>query len=263
VPAATGFRLPSGKVMETELLIGVIFQTITQVRAGGFSVSYSEAGRRRHPGEAILNPTSTLGPEGTSPEAVLVESARQGDLEAFSQLINRYERKIFRLARNITQNDEDAEDVLQETFLKAFSHLDGFQGQSKFYTWIVRIAVNEALMKLRKRKSDRTVSLDESIESDEEQPIVREIAVWDNPEQQYTQAEMREILDKAINSLKPIFRVVFVLRDIDELSTEETAETLGLSVAAVKSRLLRARLELREKLTRTFKRKGDQILGYV
>jgi len=93
---------------------------------------------------------------------------------------------------------------------------------------------------------------------------VREIAVWDdNPELRYTQAEMREILDKAIAGLKPIFRAVFVLRDVEEMSTEETAETLGLSVAAVKSRLLRARLQLREKLTRIFKRKGDQILGYV
>lgn len=225
-------------------------------------LGYSEAGRTSRLKEVLLTTASAQGPEGRPQESELVERARQGDLQAFSELINRYERKIFRLARHITQNDEDAEDVLQETFLKAFTHLDGFQAQSKFYTWVVRIAVNEALMKLRKRKSDRTVSLDESIETEEE-PIVREIAVWDNPEKQYTQAEMREILDKAVNSLKPIFRVVFVLRDIEELSTEETAETLGLSIAAVKSRLLRARLELREKLTRTFKRKGDQILGYV
>lgn len=196
-------------------------------------------------------------------EAALVERARQGDLSAFSELVSRYERKIYRMARNITQNDEDAEDILQDSFLKAFEHLDSFQGQSKFYTWLVRIAVNESLMRLRKRKSDRTVSLDENIETDEE-PIVREIAVWDdNPEMRYTQAEMREILDKAIAGLKPIFRAVFVLRDVEEMSTEETAETLGLSVAAVKSRLLRARLQLREKLTRIFKRKGDQILGYV
>ena len=167
------------------------------------------------------------------------------------------------MARNITQNDEDAEDILQDSFLKAYSHLDSFEGQSKFYTWLVRIAVNESLMRLRKRKSDRTVSLDENIETEEE-PIVREIAVWDdNPELRYTQTEMRGILDAAIASLKPIFRTVFVLRDVEELSTEETAEALGLSVAAVKSRLLRARLQLREKLTRVFKRKGEQILGYV
>lgn len=201
--------------------------------------------------------------ESVDPEAPLVERARAGDVRAFGDLVSKYERKVYRMARNILQNDEDAEDVLQETFLKAFEHLDSFQGQSKFYTWLTRIAVNESLMKLRKRKTDRSVSLDESIETDEE-PIVREIAVWDDtPEATYNQAEVRQILDTAISGLKPIFRTVFVLRDVEELSTEETAEALGLSVAAVKSRLLRARLQLREKLTRAFKRKGDEILGYV
>ncbi len=201
--------------------------------------------------------------ESSPSEALLVERARQGDVTAFGDLISKYERRIYRMARQITQNDEDAEDVLQETFLKAFEHLDSFQGQSKFYTWLTRIAVNESLMKLRKRKSDRTVSLDENIETEEE-PIVREIAVWDDtPELRYSQEEMRQILDKAIDGLKPIFRTVFILRDVEELSTEETAEVLGLSIAAVKSRLLRARLQLREKLTRIFKRKGDQILGYA
>src|SRR6267378_2086317 len=190
-------------------------------------------------------------------EAPLVERARSGDAAAFSELVNRYERKIFRLAKHITQNDEDAEDVLQETFLKAYSHLDTFQGQSKFYTWIVRIAVNEALMKLRKRKSSKTVSLDEPTDTGEE-TMVREIAVWDeDPEQKYSQSELREILDKAVESLKPAFRTVFVLRDIEELSTEETASALDISIPAVKSRLLRARLQLREKLTKFFRRKGD------
>lgn len=200
--------------------------------------------------------------ESQTREDVLIEKAKAGDFETFGQLASRYERRVYRLARNITQSDEDAEDILQDTFIKAYEHLPSFQGQSKFYTWLVRIAVNESLMKLRKRKSDRSVSLDENISTDEE-PIAREIAVWDNPEQQYSRTEMREILDEAIAGLKPIFRTVFVLRDVEELSTEETAEALGLSIAAVKSRLLRARLQLRDKLTRTFKRKGDQILGYV
>ncbi len=196
-------------------------------------------------------------------ELELVERARSGDTAAFGELVKRYERRIYRMARQITQNDEDAEDILQETFLKAYEHLGGFQGQSKFYTWITRIAVNESLMKLRKRKSDRTVSIDENIET-EEDPIVREIAVWDGtPEMQYGQEELRQILDQAIEGLKPIFRTVFVLRDVEDLSTEETAEALGLSIAAVKSRLLRARLQLREKLTRVFKRKGEQILGFA
>lgn len=196
-------------------------------------------------------------------ELSLVQKSRTGDDQAFSELVRRYERKIFRLAKHITQSDEDAEDVLQETFLKAYEHLGEFQGASKFYTWIVRIAVNESLMKLRKRKSDRTVSLDESIDTGEE-TVVREIAVWeDNPEQRYSQDELREILEKAVDSLRPAFRTVFVLRDVEELSTEETAAVLNLSVPAVKSRLLRARLQLREKLTRFFRRKGDDVFAYL
>lgn len=196
-------------------------------------------------------------------EGDLIIRAKAGDDTAFTELLTRYERKIYRLAKNITQNDEDAEDVMQEAFLKAYSHLDSFQGNSKFYTWIVRIAVNESLMKLRKRKSDKLVSLDEQVDTGEDM-VPREIAVWeDNPEAQYSQEELRGILDKSVESLAPIFRSVFVLRDIEDLSTEETAQALGISIPAVKSRLLRARLQLREKLTRLFRRKGGNVLAFL
>ena len=196
-------------------------------------------------------------------EGAIVAQARLGNASAFNELLRRYERKIFRLALHITQNREDAEDVLQESFLKAYEHLDQFQGQSKFYTWVVRIAVNQALMKLRKRKSDRSVSLDETIDTGEDN-IGREIAAWDeNPEQKYSREELNGILVSAIDGLAPIYRAVFVLRDIDGLSTEEAAEALELSVPAVKSRLLRARLQLRDKLTRYFKRKGDDAFAYM
>ena len=196
-------------------------------------------------------------------ESALVTRAKAGDEEAFSELVTHYDRRVFRMAKQITQNDDDAEDVLQETFLKAYTHLEDFQGNSKFYTWLVRIAVNEALMKLRKRRSDKTVPLDEPIDTGEDE-MVREIAVWDeNPEDSYSREELGEILDQAIQSLKPAYRTVFILRDIEELSIEETAEALGLSVSAVKSRLLRARLQLREKLTRQFKRKGDDAFAYL
>ncbi len=196
-------------------------------------------------------------------DAALVRRARAGDGEAFRELVERHERAIFRLAQHITQNAQDAEDVLQETFLRAFEHLDEFRGDSKFSTWLVRIAVNQALMKLRKRKSDRSVSLDETFDTGED-VVVREIAVWEgDPEQLYSQAELRNILASAIDSLPPIFRTVFALRDIEELSTEETAQILNLSVPAVKSRLLRARLQLREKLTRYFKRKGDDVFAHL
>jgi RNA polymerase sigma-70 factor (ECF subfamily) len=196
-------------------------------------------------------------------EAALVERARSGDQQAFGDLVTQYERKVYRLAMNITRNEEDAEDVLQEAFLKAYGHLDRFKGDSKFYTWLVRIAVNEALMKLRQRKGDRTVPLDEPVDTGEE-TMVREIAVWgDNPEQQYSKEEIQNILSEAVDSLKPDFRTVFTLRDIEEMSTEETAEILGISVPAVKSRLLRARLALREKLTRQFKRKGEDVFAHL
>jgi RNA polymerase sigma-70 factor (ECF subfamily) len=196
-------------------------------------------------------------------ESVLVAQAREGDMQAFSALVRRYEGKIFRLAMHVTQNREDAEDVLQETFMKAYEHLDQFKGDSKFYTWIVRIAVNQALMKLRRRRTDKSVSMDETIDTGED-TVVREIADWgEDPEQRFSREELGEILDGAIESLDPIYRSVFVLRDVEDLSTEDTAEALGLSVPAVKSRLLRARLQLREKLTRFFKRKGDDAFAYM
>jgi len=204
-----------------------------------------------------------IGQTSDADEASLVAQAQQGGVEAFTELVTRYEGNIFRLARHITQNPEDAEDVLQETFLKAYEHLKDFQGNSKFYTWLVRIAVNQSLMKLRKRKSDASVSLDEPYDTGEEN-LAREVATWDpNPEQTYSREEIREILEKAVETLPPTFRAVFALRDIEEISTEETAALLNLTVPAVKSRLLRARLRLREKLTRYFRRKGDDFFGYM
>jgi RNA polymerase sigma-70 factor (ECF subfamily) len=191
---------------------------------------------------------------GTVPddgERALVAAAKSGDTGAFEELVNRYERKIFRLAMNVTQNREDAEDVMQEAFLKAYTHLGDFQGDSRFYTWLVRIAVNEGLMKLRKRRPGQ-VSLDEQLET-EDDLIIRELQDWGpSPEERLAQTQMREILNGAIGDLDEEYRVVFQLRDVEQFSTEETAELLNLSVPAVKSRLLRARLRLRQKLNRYF-----------
>ena len=189
------------------------------------------------------------------PDVALVERVRGGDVSAYDELVRKYERQIFRISQHITQNREDAEDVMQDAFLKAYEKLDQFQGNSKFYTWLVRIAVNESLMRLRKRRTGKLVSMDEDVQTDEGS-VPRDFADWaPNPEQNYTQAELAEILRKTIQGLPQGFRVVFVLRDVEGLSTEETAETLGLSVPAVKSRLLRARLQLRERLSRYFKRR--------
>jgi RNA polymerase sigma-70 factor, ECF subfamily len=194
----------------------------------------------------------------TGAELALVNAAREGDMQAFEQLIQKYDRNVFRIAQHITQNREDAEDVVQDAFLKAYQNLNKFQGNSKFYTWLVRIAVNEALMRLRKRKADKTVSMDEDVET-EDGSMPREVADWSpNPEQLYGQSELGDILGKTIQGLPSSFRTVFVLRDVEGLSTEETAEMLGLSVPAVKSRLLRARLQLRERLNRYFKKNKNK-----
>jgi RNA polymerase sigma-70 factor (ECF subfamily) len=187
----------------------------------------------------------------------LVERAKAGDDSAFEQLIRKYDRQVFRIARHITQNKEDAEDIVQDAFLKAYQKLGQFQGNSKFSTWLVRIAVNESLMRLRKRRNSKTVSMDDDVQT-EEGSVPRDFADWTpNPEQQYNQAELGEILRKTIAGLPPGFRSVFTLRDVENLSTEETADALGLSVPAVKSRLLRARLQLRDRLTRYMKMNAE------
>ncbi len=187
-------------------------------------------------------------------EGHLVAEAKAGNYAAFEELVNRYEKKIYRLGMNITGNREDAEDVLQEAFLKAFTHLVDFREDSRFYTWITRIAVNEALMKLRKRRNSKEVGMEDS-EDDNGDVQVREFADWKpNPEQQFARTELEEILQSAANTLSPGFRAVFYLRDVEGLSTEETADLLHLSIGAVKARLFRARLRLREELSKTFKR---------
>ena len=177
----------------------------------------------------------------------LVRLAKGGDTAAFGKLMQRYQNKIYRLGRRMTETDEDAEDVLQESFIKAFKSLGGFKEKSKFSTWLYRITVNLALMKLRKRKLD-TVSLDEPVAT-EEGSVQRDVEddVLD-PLEQLIETESLETLDMAIADLPPRYRAVFVLRHVEELSTEETARILRLTVPAVKSTLHRARKELREKL---------------
>lgn len=177
----------------------------------------------------------------------LVRLAKKGDTDAFGKLMLEYQNKIYRLARRMTETDEDAEDVLQEAFIKAFKSLAGFKGKSKFSTWLYRITVNLALMKLRRRKID-AVSLDEPMVT-EEGAVQREIedeAV--GPLEELIESESMEVLDAAIEELPQAYRAVFVLRHVEGLSTEETARIVGISVPAVKSRLHRTRLLLREKL---------------
>src|SRR5260370_9866398 len=144
-------------------------------------------------------------------EGSLVAAAKSGDISAFETLVSRYERKIFRLAQNITQNREDAEDVMQESFLKSYQHLGEFQGNSRFYTWLVRIAVNKALMKLRKPRPSQ-MSLDEEIDTGED-TMPREVEDWGpSPAHRYEQSALGQILSSTIAELDPPFRIVFQLR---------------------------------------------------
>jgi RNA polymerase sigma-70 factor, ECF subfamily len=190
-------------------------------------------------------------------ESALVAEAQSGDNEAFEELVNRYERKIYRLALRLTGNAQDAEDVLQDSFLKAFEHLPEFRQDSRFYTWLVRIAVNEGLMKLRKRRSDRAEPMEDIVDEDG-QVMPREFRDWKpNPEQILSQEEMEDVLLDAARKLPPSLRTVFMLRDVEELSTDETAEALNLTPGAVKARLFRARFQLREELSKTFKRESQ------
>jgi RNA polymerase sigma-70 factor, ECF subfamily len=182
----------------------------------------------------------------------LVHSTQNGDVSAFEQLVGRYDRKLLRIAQHVTHNREDSQDAVQEAFLKAFQHLGDFREDSQFSTWLIRITVNQSLMKLRKLRSLREVSLDEDFHVDGNiLPI--EVADWaPNPEELYGASELRDILINTLEELRPILRAVFVLRDIEGLSIDETAEVLNVSQAAVKARCRRARLQLREHLNKYF-----------
>jgi RNA polymerase sigma-70 factor (ECF subfamily) len=185
----------------------------------------------------------------------LVHATKNGDVAAFEQLVKRYDRKLLRIAQSITHNREDSQDAVQEAFLKAYQNLSAFREDSKFSTWLFRITVNQSLMKLRKQRTTREASLDDDFQADGD-ALPKEVTDWaPNPEQLYWASELRDILIKCLEELNPILRTVFVLRDIEGLTTDETVEVLNLSESAVKARLWRARLQLREALTKYFSKR--------
>jgi len=192
-----------------------------------------------------------------SEDLELVHASKNGDVAAFEQLVKRYDRKLLRIAQSVTHNAEDAQEAVQDAFLKAFQNLGQFREESQFSTWLIRITVNQSLMKLRKQHATRDMSLDEKFQGDGDMPPM-EVADWaPNPEQLYWASELREILVKSLKELRPILRVVFALRDIEGLSTVQTAEVLSLSHAAVKARLWRARSQLRERLNKYFSKQTE------
>jgi len=180
-----------------------------------------------------------------------IEKLRSGDRREFARLVEMYSGRIYNLGLRILNDPQDAEDVLQETFIKAYRALPSFEGRSKLSTWLFRIASNEALMLIRKRRPELILTMEQHdnqpVGTDLEEP---EIVDWCClPEKELLSTEAKQFLDKAIQKLSASLRVVFVLRDIEGLSIRETSESLGISEAAVKIRLLRARLKLREELT--------------
>jgi RNA polymerase sigma-70 factor (ECF subfamily) len=182
-------------------------------------------------------------------EAFSLDALRAGDRAEFSRLVEATSAKMYRLAVKMLNDPQDAEDVLQETYLKAYRHLKDFDGRSSLSTWLYRIATNEALMQLRKRRPD-IISIDEPVETTEgEQEPVQIIDWCCLPEDVLLSGETRARLDGAISHLPHNLRIVFLLRDIEDLSTHETAEVLNISEVAVKTRLSRARLRLREELS--------------
>ncbi len=190
----------------------------------------------------------------TGTDLALVRNAKQGDMAAFELLVRRHTDKLFRIAVRVTKCHEDAEEVVQDAFIKAFNKLDSFEERSRFSTWLTRIAINTALMKIRGKDRFKTVSLTEDESSTD---IIPEDAVdWGpNPEQLYSRGELTELLVRALDSLSDNYRTIIVLRDVECFSVVESADILGLSITAVKARLLRARLQLREKLSPYFQAK--------
>ncbi len=186
-----------------------------------------------------------------------LEALRAGDRAEFARLVETHYEMIYRLALKILNNPQDAEDILQETFIKAYRNLNNFDGRSSLSTWLYRIATNEALMFLRKRRPD-SVSIDETVETNESELPPRHIVDWCClPEEELMSTEAQAYLDQAIEDLPASLRIVFILRDIHGLSTRETSEVLNITEMAVKTRLSRARLRLREELSRYY---GERVM---
>jgi len=190
-------------------------------------------------------------------DQALVQKVKEGDYQAFEALVNRYEGKVYRLAMRMLRNQEDAEDALQESFLQVYRGLKGFEGRSAFSTWLFRLATNVCLMKIRQKETEpaQLLPLEEYLPQHEE-GVHPQIQDWpEKPEEVLLNKESREKMLEALEKLPADYRAVFILRDIEGFSNAEAGEALGISVAAVKSRLHRARLTLRGMLAGYFQRK--------
>ncbi len=182
----------------------------------------------------------------------LVKQFKGGNISAFEEIISRYEVKVMNLALRFTRNQEDAEEVMQDVFTTVYRKIDGFRGQSAFSSWLYRIVVNAAFMKLRKKKQNQTISMDDLAPAVKQYCIDRDTLACTHSHGVAVTRELQEVLQRAIDRLPDQYRAVFVLRDVDGLSNQETSEILDLSIPAVKSRLHRSRIMLRKKLQRYY-----------
>ena len=188
-------------------------------------------------------------PSLSSTEGLLIRRIQDGEMDAFYELVRPYERALFVTALSLLKNDADAEEVAQEAVLKAFKNIAGFRQEAKFSTWLIQICINEAKMKLRKEHRHLYESIEEGQHNNEGDYIPKDFADWrEIPSEALEQKELREALTKALNSLPEKYRAVLILRDVQHVSISETAKILGLSESNVKTRLLRARLQMRDAL---------------
>ena len=206
-----------------------------------------------------MSPASSK-PHQDNNEAELIRRVGNGEKEAFYALVQPYERAVYTAAMSILNNQADAEEVVQEAVLKAFSHLAKFRGESKFSTWLIQITINEARLKLRKDRRHLYESVDEPQSSEEGDYFPKDFADWrEVPSEALQRKELRDALKRAMAELPQKYREVLVLRDIQHMSIEETSLVLGISVGNVKTRLLRARLQMRDALAPGFD--GSWVTG--
>ncbi len=185
-------------------------------------------------------------------DKMLVLNLQSGCQNSFEELVNKYETKVHNLAMRLTRNPEDAEEVLQDVFVTVYRKIDGFEGKAKFSSWLYRITVNAAFMKLRKRRQEKSISLDDMIPYVQEKIITQKNSAMISSDSQAISNEIRSVIERAITKLPEDYRAVFILRDIDGLSNKEVGKILDLSIPAVKSRLHRSRLMLRKKLKKFY-----------
>ena len=247
------------QVLEAVLMVGLT-QLLNVVQAGlgtepDFKPRLTFPVKEVNPPGAVERQILEEQPAGDfvsdDPDFEIVARVRNGETEAFEELVRKHGRRVYRSLVSILGSPEEAEDALQDAFLKAFQHLPNFEARSRFSTWLVRIAINTGLQRVRSRKDF------DSLDEDSEEFRPRNIQAWsENPEEFYSREELRRLVEKEVMKLPLKYRVALMLRDLEELSTEEAAAALGLSIPGLKARVLRGRLMLRESMVPYFSKAG-------